>query len=127
MYMNEEIINLMRCLEWVQADDNRYIAIDRTGFMVMSTKNIMPSISMVMAGIDFHTLHKVYKDYQKKDIYCEFVYAHLGVQYHTLTLNIYVCENKEDCGHIIYSDTYTADNSVDFLDLFEASDYGMEA
>ena len=126
MYMNEEIINLMRYLEWEQEDDNRYVAIDRT-FMIMSTKNIMPSVSMAMAGIDFHTLYKVYKEYQNKDIYCEFVYEHLGIQYHILTLNIYVCEDKEDSGHIIYSDTYTTTNSVDFLDLFEASDYGMEA
>ena len=120
MIINNETITMLKKLDWQQDFlEGFYSAIIPKGVLVRNAGN-PPELLYNLTYLDFSTICRINEG---KDIYIELVYQHNGVEEHCLTLNIYIAEGPDDIGAIVFSDNYVDFNSVDFLELFEASDY----
>ncbi len=120
MIINNETITMLRKLDWQQDFlEGFYSAIIPKGVLVRNAGN-PPEFLYNLTYLDTSTIFRINPG---KDIYVEMVYKHNGVKEHCLTLNLYIAEGPDDVGTIVFSDVYVDFDSVDFLDLFEASDY----
>lgn len=120
MNINNETITMLKKLDWQQDFlEGFYSVIIPKNVLVINAGN-PPELLYSLTYLDFSTIHRINEG---KDIYIELVYQHKGVEEHCLTLNIYIAEGPDDIGTIVFSDNYVDFNSVDFLELFEASDY----
>ena len=120
MIINNETITMLKKLDWQQdLLEGFYSVIISKGVLDINAGN-PPELLYILTGLDYSTIRRINEG---KDIYIEFVYQHSGTKEHCLTLNLYIAEGPDDIGNIVFSDNYVDFNSVDFLELFEASDY----
>ena len=120
MNINNETIAVLKKLDWQQdLLEGFYSVIISKGVLDINAGN-PPELLYILTGLDYSTIRRINDG---KDIYIELVYQHNGVEEHCLTLNLYITEGPNEIGTIVFSDDYIDFNSVDFLDLLNASDY----
>ena len=120
MNINNDTITMLKKLDWQQDLFEGFLnVIISKGVLDINAGN-PPELLYLLTGLNYSTIRRINEN---KDIYVELVYNHNGVEVHSLTLNLYIVESPADIGTIVFTDVYTDNNSVDFLDLFNASDY----
>lgn len=120
MNINNETITMLKKLDWQQDLFEGFLSVIISKGVLDINAGNPPELLYLLTGLDYSTIRRINED---KDIYVELVYEHSGVEVHSLTLNLYIAESPADIGTIVFTDVYTDNNSVDFLDLFNASDY----
>ena len=118
MFVTNTILDQLQKLGWEYFEDSSYYSV------TLSKKELLSNnILFYLTGLDFSTICRINED---KDIYVELLYTHILTEKHILTLNLYICPDRDSIGEIVFSDVYVNNNSVDFLDLFNASDYDYD-